>query len=524
MIQGALMNTSKNALVIGAGLAGITSAAYLARNGYTVKVLEKNSSPGGRCGQIIRDGHRFDTGPTLFLIPQIFQQAYESLGERMEDHLDLRRIDPTYRFHFDDGQFLSLTSDLKKMQTQLEDLEPGSFGEMLRYIQEGQRHFSLAVDDLAGRNFYSFFDYFNPGNIGLIFKLKALVNHYANVSSYFKHPHLRAAFTFQDMYLGLSPFEAPSTYSLLQYTELIDGVWYPIGGMYRIIESMVSIAEKCGARFLYRQPVKQLDIRDDRVAAVIMEDGSRVEADLIIANADLPYVYRELLPDHLPAERLDRKSYTCSALMFYWGVDNQYPQLMTHNLFVSGDYRYSMSQVFRDKSLPDEPNFYVHAPMRVDPTSAPPGQETLMVLVPCGRVDETRKQDFRALQSRARKSVLKRLCDIGITDLDQHLKFEISYTPRSWHSMYNISKGAAFGSLNHNFLQVGYLRPQNRHPRYHNLYFTGGSTHPGSGLPLTLISAKLTTERIFNEVGVPELQEMPAFLPVDAVYQEEFSR
>ena len=120
------MNTSKNALVIGAGLAGITSAAYLARNGYAVTVLEKNSSPGGRCGQIIRDGHRFDTGPTLFLIPQIFQQAYESLGERMEDHLDLRRIDPTYRFHFDDGQFLSLTSDLKMMQTQLEDLEPGS--------------------------------------------------------------------------------------------------------------------------------------------------------------------------------------------------------------------------------------------------------------------------------------------------------------------------------------------------------------------------------------------------------------
>jgi phytoene dehydrogenase-like protein len=147
-----------------------------------------------------------------------------------------------------------------------------------------------------------------------------------------------------------------------------------------------------------------------------------------------------------------------------------------------------------------------------------------MVLVPCGRLDETKKQDFHAMQSRARKSVLKRLCDIGITDLDQHLKFELSYTPRSWHNMYNISKGAAFGSLNHNFLQVGYLRPQNRHPRYRNLYFTGGSTHPGSGLPLTLISARLTTERIFNEVGVPELREMPAFLPQDAVYQDEYSR
>lgn len=517
------MNTSKNALIIGAGLAGITTAAILARNGYAVTVLEKNSVPGGRCGQILRDGHRFDTGPTLFLIPQIFRQAYESLGERMEDHLDLRRIDPTYRFNFGDGSHLSLTANLKSMQQQLEAIEPGSFGEMLRYIHEGYRHFGLAVDDLAGRNFYSFFDYFNPANIGLIFKLKALIKHYDNVSRYFQHPHLRAAFTFQDMYLGLSPFDAPSTYSLLQYTELIDGVWFPMGGMYSIIESMVSIAEMYGAQFLYKQPVKQIEIQNSHAKSVILGDGSRLDADLVIANADLPYVYQDLLPDKRRAERLERKKYTCSAVMFYWGVDKYYPQFDVHNLFVAGDFRYSMDQVFKDKSLPDEPNFYIHAPSRIDPAASPPGEDTLMVLVPCGRLDDDGNQDIPAMQTQARKSVLQRLGEFGITDLDQHLKFELSYTPRSWKNKYNLSKGAAFGSINHNFLQVGYLRPQNRHPQYKNLYFVGGSTHPGSGLPLTLISARLTTERIFKEVGISKRLEKPSFIQVDKVYKEEYA-
>ena len=232
--------------------------------------------------------------------------------------------------------------------------------------------------------------------------------------------------------MGLSPFEAPSTYSLLQFTELVDGVWFPIGGMYRIIQSMVSIAEKFGVRFLYKRPVKRLEISGKKVRAVIMEDGTQMEADLIIANADLPYVFSELLPDNHRAKRLERKKFTCSAIMFYWGVERQYPELMTHNLFVSGDYKYSMDQVFRDKLLPDEPNFYVHAPMRVDPTSAPVGQDTLMVLVPCGHLDEFRHQDFSAMQSMARKSVFKRLHEIGINDLEQHIKFEVSYSPTSW--------------------------------------------------------------------------------------------
>ncbi|MDY7040689.1 MAG: phytoene desaturase family protein [Chloroflexota bacterium] len=485
-------------LIIGAGIAGIASAARLARNGYDVTVVEKNSVPGGRCNQIFRDGHRFDVGPSLFLMPEVFADTYAALGEKMEDHLDLRRVDPTYRVRFDDGAELALTANINAMQAQLEAVEPGSFGGFLRYIVEGHRHYHLSLERFVGRNFYSLLEYFSLRNLPLLFQLKALIKHYDNIGNYFQHPRLKSAFTFQNMYLGLSPYEAPATYSLLQYTELADGVWFPLGGMYRITESLVTIAEAQGTRFIYNAPVKKIEVNGDRATGVVLEDGSRLSADIFVANADLPYVYRHLLPDSPEVERLDRKRYTCSTIMFYWAMDKTYPELAHHNVFLSGDYRASFDRIFHDHTLPEKPSFYIHVPNRTDPSAAPAGQDNLMVLVPVGHLSEAATQDWDALQTRARATVLGRLAQMGLTDLEEHRKFEISYTPHDWRQMFNLAKGAAFG-LGHNFSQVGYLRPQNRHRRYRNLYFSGASTHPGTGVPIVLLSARLIAERIMKE-------------------------
>ena len=508
------MKTHSKALVIGAGLGGIAAAARLARAGYCVTVLEKNETPGGRCSQIIRDGHRFDTGATLFLMPEVFVQTYAALGERMEDHLTLRRIDPTYRIRFEDGMQLALTGDLNALQAQMEALEPGSFGGLLRFLVEGHQSYHLSLERFVGRNFSSALDYFSLQNLPLLFKLKPLVNHYKNVGHFFHEPHLKAAFTFQNMYLGLSPFDAPATYSLVQYTELADGVWLPIGGIYRVIESLMQIAEAQGVRFLFNMPVKRIEVEGDRATGVMLEDGSILGAEVIVANADLPYVYSQLLPDKAEAERLERLHYTCSAIMFYWGVDRIYPQLGTHNVFLANAYRASFDRIFKEHLLPDEPSFYVHAPARTDPGAAPFGQDTLMVLVPVGHLDGSLAQDWEALQMRTRAAVLHRLAvSVGMDDLEQHLKCEVSFTPRDWASRYNLVKGAVFG-LSHSFLQVGYLRPHNRHRRYGNLYFVGSSTHPGTGMPMALLSARLTTERILRELGVPSpaLSQKPALV------------
>src|SRR5574339_880509 len=261
------------ALIIGAGIGGIATAARLAKNGYQVTVLEKESTPGGRCNQILRDGHRFDIGPTLFLMPEVWEETFASLGEKMSDHLELTRIDPTYKVHFEDGLKLQLTSNIGEMQTQLEKVEKTAFTGFLNYVAEGSKHYKVSLEKFVGRNFYSIFEYFSLGNLPLLFQLKALKKHYANASRFFKDDRLKAAFTFQNMYLGLSPYDAPATYSLLQYTELAEGVWFPVGGVYAAIQALVNIAEKLGVKFIYDAPVRKINVGKWKVESVIAEDG-----------------------------------------------------------------------------------------------------------------------------------------------------------------------------------------------------------------------------------------------------------
>jgi len=420
----------RTALVIGAGIGGIATAARLAKNGYDVTVLEKESTAGGRCNQIVRDGHRFDIGPTLFLMPEIWEETFAALGEKMSDHLELKRIDPTYKVHFDDGLQLELTSDIGKMQTQLERVEKTAFTGFLNYIAEGNKHYKMSVEKFVGRNFYNLFEYFSLGNLPLLFQLKALQKHYANTSRFFKDERLKAAFTFQNMYLGLSPYDAPATYSLLQYTELAEGVWYPMGGMYAGIDALVEVAEKLGVKFLYNTPVRKLKEEGGRIHSAITTDGREFLTDIVVGNADLPYIYKELLPENKETKKLEDKLYTCSTIMFYWGVDRVYPQLGTHNVYISPDYKGSFERIFRDHTLDGEPSFYVHAPARVDPSAAPDGQDTILVLVPVGHLDDHAHQDWPDMKRRARAAVLRRLASMGMPDLEEHIKFEVAYTPK----------------------------------------------------------------------------------------------
>jgi phytoene desaturase len=502
------MGKDRNVIVIGAGLGGIVTAGRLARAGFSVTVVERNSHPGGRADQLTIDGHRFDTGPTLFLMPEIFREAFDALGAEMDSHLDLVRIDPTYQIHFADGRRLSLTSDLNLLEPQLEEIEPGSFAGLLRYLAEGRKHYAVALDRFVSRQFHSLGEYFNPRQLPLLFELKALVNHYKRTGEFFKSPELRAAFTFQNMYLGLSPFDAPATYSLLQSTELVDGIWYPMGGMYQVVKSLTELAEGLGVHFVYNAPVQRILTESKRATGVVLEDGQRLDADIVIANADLPYVYQHLLDDQSEAKKLDQKLYTSSAIVFYWGVDRQFPQLGHHNVFLAEDYRGSFQSIFEDHGLPEDPSLYINAPTRTDDTAAPKGHDSLMVLVPVGHLDADADQDWQAMRQRAKAAVLRRLGEIGIHDLDRHIKLEVCYTPEDWASLYNLAKGAAFG-LSHNFAQVGYLRPQNRHRTYENLYFVGASTHPGTGLPMVLLSGKLTSQRVISEQGAPMADSMP---------------
>jgi phytoene desaturase len=321
------------------------------------------------------------------------------------------------------------------------------------------------------------------------------------MSSYFDDPRLKAAFTFQDVYMGLSPFEAPATFSMMPYTELAHGVWYPRGGMLRIVDALMEIALRAGVEFEFDASVERIDVNGTRARGVILTDGRRLKADAVLANADLPYVYKNLLPLDGQAKRLSRKRFSCSVISFFWGVDKQYATLGPHTLFLASDYRENFASIIRDLDLPANPSLYVHAPARLDSSMAPAGEDTLTAIVPVGHMSENGEQDWGELRDKAREQVFRRLAILGITDLESHIKFETTFTPLSWRKRYNLMKGSTHG-LCHNLTQLGYFRPRNRHSNYHNLYFAGASTHPGTGIPTAMVSGRLAAQRIADDLGV----------------------
>ena len=492
--------TSRSVLVVGAGVAGITAAIHLARAGLHVMVVEKDPAPGGRCGRLVRDGHRFDTGPTLFVMPLLYASEFRALGVSLGERLELRSVDPTYRLVFDDGSQLSLTSDMTTMREQLEAIEPGSFDGLERYMKAGARHYRVVAEKMVNRDFRWPTDYLRIGALRLLARGNPLANHYRGMSAYFDAPRLKSAFTFQDLYVGLSPFEAPAMLSLLSYTELAHGVWYPAGGMYSIVETLVELARDAGVEFRLSSEVKRIALDSTAARGVVLADGARLKADVVLANADLPYVYEQLLPQDGMARSLSRKRFSCSAISFFWGLDRTYDALPAHTLFLADDYRANFDSIVRDHGLPANPSVYVHAPARLDAGAAPPNQDTLTVIVPVGHLGDDGAREWNELRDRAREHAFRRLRTLGIQDVRDHIKFEESRTPLTWASRHNLAKGATHG-LSHTLTQMGYLRPRNRHDRYRNLYFAGASTHPGTGVPTAMSSGRLAARRIVAELS-----------------------
>jgi len=489
------MGQAKEVIIIGAGIGGIVAAGSLARKGYKVTVFEKNVHPGGRCGTFVKDGHRFDIGATFLMMPGVYEEAFSALGKSMKDELNLYRMDPVYRVKFPGDKEISFTSDMAELQDQFEHIEKGSYGRFLKLMSKGFEIYEKSMP-LIDRNFFTLFDFSLIKYPFLLLRYKAFHNHYRYISTFFKSEELRAFFTFQNLYLGQDPFNASGMYTFLPFMELADGVFFPEGGMHAVAESLLSAARENGVKVLLNSPVAKIELDGKRAKGITLEDGSFHAADIIVSNADLPYVYNDLLPAKGKARRLKRAKYSCSAMVFHWGIDKVYPQLGQHNVFVSNKHKESCKAIFRDNDFAEEPSIYVHSPVRSDRSAAPENQDSITAIVHTGNLDDKKDYDWDALKEQARQAVLKRFEEEGLHEFEKHIKFEISFTPTSWKSAFNLTRGGTFGSLAHNLLQMGFLRPGNQHKTYRNLYFAGGSTQPGSGMPLSILSAKLVTERI----------------------------
>lgn len=493
------MGTS--AIVIGAGLGGLSTAIRLAHSGVSTRVLEKNASPGGRCNVWTEQGFTFDTGPTLLLMRDVLDDLFASVGRRLEDYLDLVRVRPNYRITFGDGTVLEVSDDRAAMIAQLERIEPGAGQRYGHFLNDAGFKYRVARRQFVERNFRHLFEFITPANLYYLFKTNTLHRLFPFSRRFFRDERLRIAFSFQTMYLGISPYDAPAVYSLLPYTEIAEGIWFPRGGMYQIVRALLRLADELGVRIDTETEVTEILESQGRASGVRLSDGRTYTADVVVCNADLPYGYRHLVPRGYGKAyrkgRLDRLRYGSSSFMMYLGTDKGYPQLLHHNVFLSPDVKGNFADIFQRRVVSDRPSFYINCPTRTDPSLAPEGGDNIYILVPVPHL--TLAVDWERETARLRHSVLTRLAELGITDLSEHIVLERSFTPIDYKDTYNLARGATFG-IAHDFFQVGYMRPANKANDLDRLYFVGASTVPGGGVPMVIIGSRLVHERIMAEV------------------------
>ncbi len=487
-----------SAVVVGAGVGGLAAAARLAHAGLEVQVLEQTSAPGGRCAQLQADGYTFDMGPTILLMPEVVERTFQALGRKMSAYLQLRRCEPNYTIRFRDGSRVTLTSDLTRMGEELERMEPGSFSQLLRFLALGRVQYRTSLDRFVTRNFDHLGQFLTPASIHGIFRARAHRRLYSVVSEHFRDERLRAAVTFQTMYLGMSPYESPAVYGLLPFSELEVGIWFPEGGLYALPRALERLAREVGVRIAYRTRVKRITSEDRRATGVLLDDGTWLPADLVLCNADLPWAYRNLVdPGVTRLRRAGRLRFTSGGYMLYLGLDRQVPQLGHHNVFLGRDYRGSFEDIFRRFRVPADPSFYVAVASRTDPSLAPAGRDGLYVLVPVPRQHPS--LDWATVGPTVRARVFARLREEGL-DLESHVVNEHVFTPDDWAARFSLEHGSAFG-LGHHFFQVGPFRPSNQDRTVRNLFFVGASTQPGTGLPMVMLSAELVVERMRREAA-----------------------
>lgn len=485
--------------------------------------MEKNDFTGGRCSLIHHDGYRFDQGPSLFLLPQLFRETFADLDTTMEDSgVDLLRCPSNYNVYFHDGARFQHSSDLVAMRREIERWEgPEGFERWVAWLQEGHRHYEISVKEVLKKNFMNFWDMGRPSFLSKILEMHPFESIWTRAGRYFYTERLRRVFTFATMYMGMSPFDAPATYSLLQYTEFAEGIWYPRGGFHTVVDALATIGKKFGVEYRLSTPVSKVLTSPDgkKATGVLLEGGENLSADVVVLNADLVYSYNNLLPRspqvESRAKSLQKKEASCSSNSFYWSLDRKIPELSTHNIFLAEEYMESFDSIFTKHTLPDEPSFYVHVPSRIDPSAAPEGRDSVIVLVPVGHLSQSKgidadaglpedEQQWDQIVNRARASVLKTMNSrLGLTQpLEDAISHEIVNTPLVWENKFNLDKGAILG-LGHNFFNVLWFRPKTKAPELQSTYFVGASTHPGTGVPIVLAGAKITAEQILGDLGMP---------------------
>lgn len=487
---------NKRVVIIGAGIGGLGTAGLFAKKGYDVTVLEKNEHAGGRANIFEAEGFRFDMGPSWYLAPDLFEHYFRLLGERVEDHLDLVRLTPSYRIFFQgDPETLEIHSDIEKDGRTFDAIEPGSSEKLTKYLAQSEYQYEVATQHFMYKNYDTVFDFFNKRVMTEGQKLSVFSKMHNFVTRFFKTRKLQQVMEYTMVFLGTSPYEAPAIYNLMSHMDFNQGVFYPQGGFYELIKALVRVAEKNGAKVRTNASVAEILIKNGKASGVRLENGEVIDADIVISNADYQFTETRLLPESSQTYKKkywDKKVLAPSAFILYLGVKEKMPQLIHHNLLFSDDWRKNFDEIYKDPKLPNEPSLYVCAPSVTDPNVAPEGKENLFVLVPIAsglEITEERKQEYA-------DHVLERMeREMRLEGLREKIEYMRIYTVEDFLKDYNSFKGTALG-LAHTIWQTAIFRPNNRSKKVSNLFYVGAGTNPGIGTQICLISAELVYKRV----------------------------
>jgi phytoene desaturase len=481
--------------VIGAGFAGISAATTLAAEGYDVTVYEKNSSAGGRARKFESDGFVFDMGPSWYWMPDVFEKYFNKFGKSVSDYYELVRLSPSYRVIFSKDEVWNIPSKQDDIYSLFEREEKGSSKQLEKFLEEGKYKYKVGVENLVYNPGLSITEFFDTALVKGIFKLHVFQSISTYIRKYFKSPKLIQLLEFPVLFLGAAPSKTPALYSLMNYADMSLGTWYPKGGMFKIVEGMVKLAEEKGVKFLFNSPVEGLVLSGKKIEAITVAGKSNA-IDHVVAGADYHHVEQDLLPSfyrRYSEKYWNERSLAPSSLIFYLGTNKKLDNLLHHNLFFDTDFKQHTDEIYRDPSWPTDPLFYVCCPSKTDDTVAPQGCENIFILIPVasGLTDDepTRDKYFELVMDRMEK--------LTGQSIKSHVIYKKSYAHSDFIENYNSYKGNAYGLAN-TIRQTANLKPTIINKKVNNLFYTGQLTVPGPGVPPSLISGQVVANELMK--------------------------
>jgi phytoene desaturase len=491
---------SKTVIIIGGGIGGLATANLLQKAGYTVHVYEKNAQLGGRAGSRTINGFRYDTGPSWYLMPEVFSRYFAQFGRHVNDELGINKLTPAYKVFFESHDPITIHGNLKKDAQQFELLEPGAGEALTRYVEEGDEIYQLALRYFLYTDFSQLHTLLKKEVIFKSTKLISLLTQplHTRVQKFVKTKALQQILEYPMVFLGTSPFKAPSMYSLMSALDFREGVYYPKKGMYSIIELLVTLGKELGVQHHTKSAVKQITVKNGKSSGVVFENGDTMAADIIISNADLHFTETSLLTPtarSYPEAFWEKKEAGISALLLYIGVKGKLPQLEHHNLYFIDNWKENFNDIYAKKNIPNEASLYVSRTTATDPTTAPKGHENLFMLVPLPTGVALSKKQQDALAARCLDTFATA---IGEPNLRDKIVSQEQFGPADFKDTFHAWKGTALG-MSHELSQSALWRIPPKSKKVSNLYYVGANTMPGIGLPMCLISAEVVTKKILKE-------------------------